>query len=53
VYIAGSANGTLETLLFGVFAKLRQANFIFVVCTHPSAWNNSASTGGILIKYDS
>jgi hypothetical protein len=42
----------LEELLFGVFAKLRQATVIFVVCTHPSAWNNWAPTGGIFIKFD-
>ena len=42
--------------LLGVFAKLRKAIISFVMSVrpspHPSALNNSATTGRILMKFD-
>ena len=31
---------------------LRKATVSFVLSVHPSAWNNSTPTGGILMKLD-
>jgi len=43
----------LRTDMFlGAFAKSRTATFRFVMPACPSAWNNSAPTGGILMKFD-
>jgi len=40
----------------GAFAKLRGATISFVMCVslsvRPSAWNNSAPTGRIFMKFD-
>jgi hypothetical protein len=36
----------------GAFAKLRKATISFVMSVRPSAWNNSALTERILIKFD-
>jgi len=33
------------------FAKLRQATIIFVTSVRPSAWNNSAPTGRMFMKF--
>ena len=38
--------------LLGAFATLRKATVSFVVSVRLSATNNSASTGGIFIKFD-
>jgi len=38
-------------LLLGVFAKLRKENIRFVMSGRLSAWNNSAHTGRIFIKF--
>jgi hypothetical protein len=38
--------------LFVAFAKLRKATISFVTSVCPSAWNNSAPTGLILMKFD-
>ena len=35
-----------------IFAKLQQAAVRFVVSIHLSAWNNSAPTGRIMMKFD-
>jgi hypothetical protein len=35
----------------GTFAKLRKATISFVIYVRPSAWNNSASTGWIFMKF--
>ena len=34
------------------FAKFRKATISFVMSVRPSAWNNSAHTGGIFMKFD-
>ena len=34
------------------FAKLRKATISFVMSVCPSAWNSSASTGRIFMKFD-
>jgi hypothetical protein len=34
------------------FAKLRKATISFVMSVRLSAWNNSISTGRILMKFD-
>ena len=39
-------------LFLGAFAKLRKATVTFVMSVCPSAWNNSVSTGRILMKPD-
>ena len=40
----------------GAFAKLRKASISFVMCVRlsvlPSAWNSSAHTGSIFMKFD-
>ena len=36
----------------GAFAKLIKATISFVMFVRPSAWNNSAPTGRILMKFD-
>ena len=35
----------------GVFAKLRKATLSFVMSVRPSAWNNSAPTERIFMKF--
>jgi hypothetical protein len=35
----------------GAFAKLRKSTFNFVMSVRPSAWNNSAPTGRIFMKF--
>ena len=37
-------------MFLGAFAKFRKAIISFVMPVRPSAWNNSAPTGRILIK---
>ena len=37
---------------FGKFTKLRKATISFVMSVRPSAWNNSAPTGRIFMKFD-
>ena len=39
------------TSVLGVFAKLRKATVSFIMSVRPSAWNNSAPTGQILIQF--
>jgi hypothetical protein len=39
-------------LFLGAFAKLRKATVSHVMCVRPSAWNNSAPTGRIFMKFD-
>ena len=41
-------------LFLGAFAKLQKATISFVLSTSvcPSAWNNSAPTGWIFMKFD-
>ena len=34
------------------FAELRKAAVIYVMSVRPSAWNNSARTGRIFVKFD-
>ena len=36
----------------GAFAKLRKATISFVMSVRPSAWNDSAPTGRIFMKFD-
>jgi hypothetical protein len=36
----------------GAFAELPKSPISFVTCVCPSAWNNSASTGRIFVKFD-
>jgi len=36
----------------GAFATLRKASMNFVMSVHLSAWNNSALTGRIFVKFD-
>jgi len=36
----------------GAFAILRTATISFVMCVRPSAWNSSAPTGRIFMKFD-
>jgi len=38
--------------VLGAFAKLQRATVGFVMSIRLSAWNNSASTGRIFIKFD-
>jgi len=40
------------TQFLGAFAKLRKAAISFVMSVRLSAWNNSAPTGRIFIKFD-
>ena len=40
------------TILLGAFAKLRKATIGFVMPLCSYAWNNSAPTGRILMKFD-
>jgi hypothetical protein len=42
----------LPILFLGALAKLRKAAISFVMSVCPSAWNNSASTGRIFVKFD-
>jgi hypothetical protein len=37
--------------IFGAFAKFRKAAISFVMSVRPSAWNNSAPTGRIFMKF--
>ena len=37
--------------LLGTFAKFRKATIIFVMSVHLSAWNNSAPTGRMFMKF--
>ena len=39
-------------VILGAFAKWRQATISFVMSVCPSAWNYSAPTGWILVKFD-
>jgi hypothetical protein len=41
-----------KTTLLRTFAKLRKATISFVMSVRPSAWNNSAPTGRIFMKFD-
>ena len=41
-----------ERSLLGAFVKLRKANSSLVMSVLPSAWNKSAPTGRIFIKFD-
>jgi hypothetical protein len=36
----------------GAFAKWRKSTLSFVMFVRPSTWNNSTTTGQILIKFD-
>jgi hypothetical protein len=38
--------------ILGAFANLRQATINFVMFVRPSAWNNSAPTKRIFMKFD-
>ena len=38
--------------VLGAFVRLRKATVSFVVSVRLSAWNNSASTGRIFMKFD-
>ena len=38
--------------LSGAIVKLREATISFVISVRPSAWNNSAPTGRIFMKFD-
>jgi len=40
------------TQFLGSFAKLRKATTCFVMSVRLSAWNNSAPTGRIFMKFD-
>jgi hypothetical protein len=42
----------MSGMFLGVFAKFRKAAIDFVMSVRLSAWNNSAATGHILIKFD-
>ena len=54
--IVGLCNiaGDIFLCFLGVFAKLQRATISFVVflSVRPSAWNNSAPTGRIFLKFD-
>jgi len=39
-------------VFLGTFAKLRKATIGFVMPVRPSAWENSAPTGWIFLKFD-
>ena len=41
-----------KRILLGAFAKLRKATISSIMSVRPSAWNNSAPTGRILMKLD-
>jgi hypothetical protein len=45
-------NVTSTDWFLGAFAKLRKAIISFVMSVCPSAWNNSAPTGWIFMKFD-
>jgi hypothetical protein len=47
-------NTALTAWFLGAFAKLRKATISFVMSVRPcpSAWNNSAHTGRIIMKFD-
>jgi hypothetical protein len=40
-------------MILGAFAKLQKATINFVIPVYPSAWNNSAPTRQIVVKFDS
>jgi len=42
----------LHKSFLGAFAKLRKATINFVMSVCPSAWNNSAPTGRVFVKFD-
>ena len=44
--------GILSFTFYGAFAKLRRAIISFFMSVCPSAWNNPAPTGQILMKFD-
>ena len=46
------SNGDGLHSLLGAFAKLQKATIIFVMSVRLSAWNNSAPTGRIFMKFD-
>jgi len=49
--ISKMKNSHLSTDMIGAFAKLTKATVSFFVSVCPSAWNNSAATGLIFIKF--
>jgi hypothetical protein len=38
--------------VLGMFTKLQKVTLAFVMSVHPSAWNTSAPTGWIFMKFD-
>jgi len=44
--------GGAGTQFLGAFAKFHKATISFVMSVRPSAWNNSAPTGWIFVKFD-
>jgi hypothetical protein len=42
----------LSTGILSVFAKLQRATISFVMSVRPTAWNDSAPTGRIFVKFD-
>jgi hypothetical protein len=40
------------SVILGAFVKLRKGTVNFVMSVGPSAWNTSASSGQILMKFD-
>jgi hypothetical protein len=39
-------------VFLGAFAKLRKATITFVISVRPSAWNDSAPNGRIVMEFD-
>ena len=50
--MSGSIRQKSIFMFLGAFAKLRRASISFVTSVRPSAWNNLASTGRIVMKID-
>jgi hypothetical protein len=46
------AKWKIKSPFLGAFSKLRKATASFVMPLCPSAWNNSAPTGRIFMKFD-
>ena len=52
-YRCPSSFFVVSRYFLGLFAKLWKAIISFVMSVRPSAWNNSAPTGRIFVKFDS
>ena len=52
LYVLTDKISVCHPLFLGEYAKLWKATISFIVSVRPSAWNNSAPTGRIFMKFD-